>query len=101
MHANTVDVLLTLLEDMVLAVRRTVTVISYCHSALNDTVAASLVPWKSGQLIVWDATTHSPGAVSDMAEESKCQKYQHLPPTHCFTPAHCLHDLWVPLVIAL
>ena len=57
------------------------------------------MPWKSGQLIVWDATccdnfassyrslsTHSPGAVADMAEESKCQKYQHHPPTHYFTP---------------
>ena len=30
--------------------------------------------------------THSPGAVADLAEVSKCQKYQHLPPTHCFTP---------------
>ena len=51
------------------------------------------------QLIAWDATyrdsfassyrsssTHSPGAVADLAEVSKCQKYQHLPPTHCFKP---------------
>ena len=58
-----------------------------------------MVPWKSGQLIAWDATcrdsfapsyrsssTHSPGAVADLAEVSKCQKYQHLPPTDCFTP---------------
>ena len=98
----------------------------YRHSALNDIIkralisvhvpcrlepqglfqsdgkrpdGASLVPWKSGQSIAWDATcrdsfapfyrsssTHSPGAVADLAEVSKCQKYQHLPPTHCFTP---------------
>ena len=98
----------------------------YRHSALNDIIkralisahvpcrlepqglfrsdgrrpdGASLVPWKSGQLIAWDATcrdsfapsyrsssTHSPGAVADLAEVSKCQKYQHLPQTHCFTP---------------
>ena len=33
------------------------------------------------------SSTHSPGAVADLAEVSKCQKYdQHLPPTHCFTP---------------
>ena len=30
--------------------------------------------------------THSPGAVAELAEVSKCQKYQHLPQTHCFTP---------------
>lgn len=60
---------------------------------------ASLVPWKSGKLIAWDATcrdsfapsyrsssTHSPGAVANLAESSKCRKYQHLSPSHCFTP---------------
>ena len=58
----------------------------------------SVVPWKSGKLLVWDATcpdtfapsyssraTNEAGAVATQAEERKEAKYTHLNSTHAFT----------------
>ena len=52
---------------------------------------ASIVPWKCGQLLVWDATctdtlapsystiaAHQVGAVAQQAEDRKMHKYKHL-----------------------
>ena len=60
---------------------------------------ASVVPWKSGKLLVWDATcpdTFAPsynglasseaGLVAAQAEERKRSKYLHLSPVHLFLP---------------
>ena len=60
---------------------------------------ASVVPWKRGRMLVWDATcvdTLAPshrvlasseaGAVADDAENRKKLKYSHLDPTHYFIP---------------
>ena len=59
----------------------------------------SVVPWKSGKLLVWDATcpdtfapsyssraTNEAGAVATQAEERKEAKYSHLNSAHTFTP---------------
>ena len=59
----------------------------------------SVVPWKSGKLLVWDATcpdtfapsygmsaTSEPGAVAALAEVRKEAKYTSLCSTHVFTP---------------
>ena len=59
----------------------------------------SIVPWKCGQLLVWDATcpdtfaasysaiaAKQVGAVAQQAEEKKMQKYKHLDSCHFFTP---------------
>ena len=59
----------------------------------------SIVPWKSGKLLVWDVTcadtfapsytsiaSSKPGAVAAQAEERKCSKYSHLSLNHIFTP---------------
>ena len=59
----------------------------------------TVVPWKNGKLLVWDATcpdtfapsytllaTSEAGAVAAQAEEKKCDKYCHLNPSHCFVP---------------
>ena len=59
----------------------------------------TVVPWKSGKLLVWDATcpdTYAPsyassatseaGAVAAMAEERKISKYSNLNAAHSFTP---------------
>ena len=56
-------------------------------------------PWKSGRLLVWDATcpdtfapsyraqaTQGPGKVAAAAEERKEEKYRCLPPGHYFSP---------------
>jgi len=58
-----------------------------------------VVPWKSGKLLVWDATcpdtvapsyiavaTSGAGAVAAQAEERKCSKYCHLDASHIFVP---------------
>ena len=60
---------------------------------------ASIVPWKGGKVLVWDATfpdTLAPsystlavreaGAVAADAEYKKTQKYSHLSSSHCFVP---------------
>ena len=60
---------------------------------------ATLAPWKSGCLLVWDATcpdtlaasyrvyaTSMSGKVAAAAEEKKIEKYQNLPPGHLFVP---------------
>jgi hypothetical protein len=60
---------------------------------------ASVVPWKGGKILVWDATcpdTLAPshitmavreaGAVAANAEHLKNQRYSHLVTTHCFVP---------------
>ena len=60
---------------------------------------ATLAPWKSGCLLVWDATcpdtfapsyranaTQEPGKVAEAAEDRKCGKYRDLPPGHFFSP---------------
>ena len=59
----------------------------------------TVVPWKSGRLLVWDATcpdtfapsyvasaTNEAGAVAALAEERKKTKYAHLDSSHTFTP---------------
>ena len=59
----------------------------------------TMVPWRNGKLLVWDATcldtfapsylasaTSAAGAVATRAEEKKQEKYAHLDPSHCFTP---------------
>ena len=59
----------------------------------------TMVPWKCGQLLVWDATcpdTFAPsystiaaqqvGAVAQQAEDKKTQKYKHLSSHLFFTP---------------
>ena len=59
----------------------------------------SVVPWKSGKLLVWDATcpdtfapsyssraTNEAGDVATQAEERKEAKYTHLNSAHIFTP---------------
>ena len=59
----------------------------------------TLVPWKSGTLLVWDVTcpdtfapsysssaTREAGAVTASAEERKRAKYEHLNSAHTFTP---------------
>ena len=60
----------------------------------------SIVPWKCGQLLAWDAAcpdTFAPsysaiaakkvGAVAQLTEEKKMQKYKHLDSCYFFTPA--------------
>ena len=59
----------------------------------------TLTPWKSGKMLVWDATcpdtfaiSHRPyatqgaGKVAEHTEDRKADKYQDLPPSHIFTP---------------
>ena len=59
----------------------------------------SIVPWKSGKLLVWDVTcadtfapsytsiaSSKPGAISAQAEDRKYSKYSHLSSNHIFTP---------------
>ena len=59
----------------------------------------SIVPWKCGQLLVWDATcpdafapsystiaAQQVGAVAQQAEDRKVQKYKHLDSCNFFTP---------------
>ena len=59
----------------------------------------TMIPWKNGRLLVWDATcpdtlapsyrchaTSSTGAVATLAEERKSHKYSFLVPSHSFTP---------------
>ena len=59
----------------------------------------TLAPWKSGCLMVWDATcpdtftpsyrahaTQEAGKVAETAEDRKCEKYMGLPPGHFFSP---------------
>ena len=98
----------------------------HCHSSLNNIVfhamsatkvpsrlepsgiyrsdgkrpdGMSIVPWKSGKLLVWDVTcaetfapsytsiaSSKPGAVAAQVEERKCSKYSHLSSNHIFTP---------------
>ena len=60
---------------------------------------ASVVPWKYGRVLVWDATcadtlapshqamaAREPRAVAVDAEQRKKSKYSHLETTHCFVP---------------
>ena len=94
------------------------------HAALNDTIkrglsaahvpsklepvgllrsdgkrpdSVTLAPWKTGSLMIWDATcpdtfapsahaTQEPGKVAEAAEDRKCEKYMGLPPGHFFSP---------------
>ena len=98
----------------------------HCHSAVNEIIhralvsahvpsrfqpsglycsdgkrpdGVSIVPWKCGQLLVWDATcpdtfapsystiaAHQVGAVAQQAEDRKMQKYKHLDSCYFFTP---------------
>ena len=60
---------------------------------------ASIVPWKGGKVLVWDATcpdtlapsysrmaVREPGAVAADAEYKKIQKYMHFTSSHFFAP---------------
>ena len=68
----------------------------------------SVVPWKSGKLLVWDATcsdtfapsyssrtTNEAGAVATQAEERKEAKYSHLNSAHAFTTNFLIQRLSV------
>ena len=70
---------------------------------------ATLVPWKCGKLLVWDATcvdTYAPsysrvaseeaGAVADQAEKRKSDKYSNLDPNTCM---YMYMYLFAPIVI--
>ena len=70
----------------------------YCSDGKRPD-GVSIVPWKCGQLLVWDATcpdtfapsystiaAHQVGAVAQQAEDRKMQKYKHLDPCYFFTP---------------
>ena len=59
----------------------------------------TMIPWKNGRQLVWDATcpdtfapsyrchtTSSAGAVATLVEEKKASKYSCLVPSHSFTP---------------
>ena len=59
----------------------------------------TMVPWKSGKPLVWDATcpdtlarsyegvaVTGPGSVANMAEAKKCAKYESLSSSYSFTP---------------
>ena len=58
---------------------------------------ATIVPWKGGKVLVWDATcpdtlhaslaVRETGAVAADAEHRKRQKYAHMEGSHIFTPA--------------
>ena len=60
---------------------------------------ATMVPWRGGKMLVWDATcpdtlapsysslaTREAGAVAEEAERRKKAKYSHLERSHCFIP---------------
>ena len=68
------------------------------HSDGKRPDGVSIVTWKCGQLLVWDATcpdtfapsysaiaTKQVGAVAQQVEEKKMQKYKHLDSCHFFT----------------
>ena len=70
----------------------------YCSDGKRPD-GVSIVPWKCGQLLVWDATcpdTFAPsystiaaqqvGAVAQQAEDKKIQKYKHLDLFYLFIP---------------
>ena len=59
------------------------------------TDGVTMIPWRNGKLLVWDATTFassyvsraaSEGAVAALAEDRKKTKYTCLEPTYTFTP---------------
>ena len=68
-------------------------------SGLYRSDGASIVPWKEGRVLVWDATcpdtlapsylsiaTAEAGAVAREAEHRKQVKYSHLEDSHYFVP---------------
>ena len=70
-----------------------------CRSDGKRPDGATIMPWKSGRVLVWDATcpdTFAPshlqlaireaGAVADQAERKKKDKYAELAATHHFVP---------------
>ena len=70
----------------------------YCSDGKRPD-GVSIVPWKCGQLLVWNATcpdtfapsystiaAHQVGAVAQQAEDRKMQKYKHLDSCYFFTP---------------
>ena len=71
----------------------------WSHQAYFVQMGNTVVPWKSGRLLVWDVTcpdTFAPsylpnaasgiGAVAAAAEERKKRKYSHLDQCHLFVP---------------
>ena len=73
--------------------------VGICRSDRKGPDGATLLPWKSGRILVWDATcpdTFAPlhidlaareaGAVADKEEERKKAKYAELATTHLFIP---------------
>ena len=69
------------------------------HSDGKRSARITLVPWRRGRLLVWDATcsntfapshlsraTSEAGAVAALAERSKHEKYLNLSQCHIFTP---------------
>ena len=70
-----------------------------CRSDGKRPDGATVLPWRSGRILVWDATcpdtfapshrdlaTRGAGAVADQAEERKKAKYAELATTHHFVP---------------
>ena len=70
-----------------------------CRSDGKRPDGATVLPWRSGRILVWDATcpdtfapshrdlaTRGAGAVADQAEERKKAKYSELATTHHFVP---------------
>ena len=70
-----------------------------CTNGSNGPCDMTVMPWKSGRVLVWDATcpdtfapshlqlaTREAGAVADQAERRKIVKYIELAATHHFIP---------------
>ena len=70
-----------------------------CRSDGKRPDGATVLPWRNGRILVWDATcpdtfapshrdlaTRGAGAVADQAEERKKAKYAELATTHHFVP---------------
>ena len=73
--------------------------VGICRSVGKRPDGATVLPWRSGRILVWDATcpdtfapslcdlaTRGAGAVADQAEERKKAKYAELATTHHFVP---------------
>ena len=96
-HASINDIIKRSLESAKIPCHLEPTGLSRSDGKRPD--GATIVPWKGGKILVWDATcpdtlapSHSSlavreaGAVAADAEYKKCQKYIHLASSHSFVP---------------